>query len=812
MRFAPERAITLERANEMSSCCHKRTVSALLMAACTLCGPAVSHGVQMAANLDRDTMYLGTRTVLVVEVANAASSQWPVVSPVEGLQITRYGSPGMIQDLVSGSIRQSYRFLINPTRTGVFEIPAVTIGEGPDAARQGPFTLRVQEAPLKFVSAQVAPPQIRLGDTATLTVVYQGTAAGKDLVVPVVKGLTLRRAGPPRVEVTRSQGMPVSIYQVEVSGTENGTYQIEGISLADVTAEPVTVQVSPFVITDAQAAESSLVAGGQALVHVVARGLPQEEKVSLVLPAGLTAQRTRQQYQGPPGTTVFSFEVTAKEPGTPTVAEIQLADGRKVALPRPIVLSVRQAGQGDILACRGSARSEETIVGEPFIVDYEVFFRGELQAVGIDTGEAEFANRPYITVEPVQDLSYQGWSGHAIHIPYGERSQATLLSGSGDLDGKKEQLLRFALKVTPLAAGEVDLKGVRVILRLVIKDEQRSGGMFFSSKDCSRAIDVPAHRVTDPPGKAAPAGYRGLVGTGLTYTTALDRATAAAMSPLTLTMKITGEGVTSQTKPPPLAEIRELNRDYDVSPSAGGGEVQDKTVTFSQVVRPRSESVKELPALPLAYYDYVKKDYETVYSLPIPITVTPGSVVGATAMQTRMVQESAAAESSTSDATTEIVALGANHSTPGQFDTATTLGPGGVIAVLLGGPLVIGGVWAGRTWRDRRRPLASLRRRQRELIHLLDGAGGRMDFHACLAEVVQSYLRLTFELPGGELSADTLARVMDGRGLDERLRCQIEELLVVCDNGRFASRQASESERNRLIEQTRRVLAALDRV
>jgi len=798
---------------------HKWTLATRLTWVCVLCLSTGGLAAEIAASLDRDTIYLGTQTLLIVEVVDPTTSDWPVVAPVDGLEIGPYGAPGIIQDLFAGTIRRSYRFLITPTRAGTFEIPSVTVGKPPNTATQGPFTLHVQEAPLKFLSAQLDPPQIRTGETAMLTVTYQGIAPGKDLVVPPIQGLTMRSLGSPRIEITRPHGMPVSRFSVEITGVANGSYQIQDISLAGVVADPVTIQVSPFVIVDAQAADSSLVVGGQTLVHVATRGLPQTDNVSLVLPPGLTAQRTKQQYQGPPGTTVFSFEVTAAEPGSPTITEIQLADGRKAPLPRPIVLSVRQGGQGDILACRGGARTAETVVGEPFIVDYEVFFRGELQAAGIDLSQAAFAGRPHILVDPVQNLSYDGWSGQPIRVRFGEKGQAVLLSGSGDLDGRKEQLLRFALKITPLAAGEVDLRGLRIILRLVIREEQRSFGAFFSSmrtQDFSRLIDAPPHRVIDPPGVAAPPGYRGAVGTAFTYVTSLDRTTATAMSPLTLTMKITGDSVTGEFKPPPLAEIRELNRDFDVSPTVGGGDVQDRTITFTQVIRPRSESVKELPALPLVYYDYVKKSYETVYSLPIPITVTPGSVVGSTAMQTGA---PAAAEPAAGQKTpspeptpTEVVALGANYATLGELHAEAPLAPAGVIAVLAGGPVAVAGVWAVRKWRDRRRPLASLRRRQRELIRLLDQAAAQENVHAYLADLVQSYLRLTFDLPAGELSPDMLAGTMERKGVGRGLRGEIEELLAACDRGRFAPGQANESERSQLIERARGLLAQLDRV
>lgn len=788
---------------------------ALLMAACVLCAPAATLAAEMAASFDREKVYLGTQALLVVEVTDPQSSEWPTVAPVEGLQIAPYGGPTTMRDLFRGTTTRSYRFVVTPMRAGEFIIPSVTLGSGQNMLRCGPLTLLVEEVPITFLSVRVEPPQICPGETARLTVIYQGVAQGEDLVVPTVEGLTLRVAGVPRVEILRAQGTPVSIYEVEVGGTHNGKYSIEGITLAGVRADVVTLEVTPIVISDAQVTESSLVVGGQTLVHILVRGLTQAEQVSLVLPPGLKAQRSRQQYQGPPGTTVFSFEVTADEPGSLTIGEIQLADRRKIVLPKPVVLSVRRDGHGDILACRGTVRGGETVVGEPFFVDYEVFFRGDLQAAGVDMSQADFASRPYIKVEPVTDLSYEGWQGQPMLVRFGQHGEIVLLSGSGELDGEKEQMLRFALKVTPLAAGQIDLKGVRIVLRLLEKQEQRSIGAFFSStrmQDHSRTIDVPAHRVVDPPGKTPPAGYRGAVGTAFTYTTSLDRTTATAMAPLTLTMTIRGDGVGPQMPPPPLAEVPELSRDFEISPTTSGGDVQDNTITFTQVVRPRSESVKELPALPLVYYDYVKKSYETVYSLPIPITVTPGSVVGATAMQTGGVAEPASGESAVEGAATEPVALGANYPTLGRLHGRAPLGLAGVVAVLVAGPVAIGGAWLGRKLYERRRPLAQLRQQRRELADALGRAGEREDFYVHLADLVQSYLRLTFALPAGEISADALARAMDRKGVDAGLRCEIENLLATCDSGRFAPGQTNEAERSRLVEQTRRLFERLERV
>jgi len=780
---------------------------------CLLSGPGGVLAAQMAASLDREKVYLGTPAVLAVDVVDASTNEWPVVGAVDGLQITPYGSPRIVRDLFSGSVQRSYRFVVNPLRAGTFTIPAVTFGSGADALTQGPFTLRAVEAAISFQSAKIEPEEIRPGERATLTIMYRGNGTGKSLTIPAVNGVALRPVGPAQVEATRPEGMPVSTYRVEATAAQLGSYEIKGISLEGVAADAVKLRVSSFVVASVQVNPTSLAVGGQAMVHLVVRGLPQSAGLELVAPAGLKIQPAQVPSRAPAGTSVFSFAVTATEPGAPTITTLELADGRQVPLVNPITLLVRSGGKADILAGRGTARSQETILGEPFIVDYEVLFRGDLQGAGIDASGADFANRPYIKVEPVSDLSYPGWSGQPVEIAWNANGRAKALLGSGELNGQKEQSIRFALKVTPLAAGELDLAGVRMVLRLLTREERRTGTGFFSnttSQNYIRAIDVAPHKVMDPPGKTQPPGYRGAVGTSFTYAAALDRTSATAMSPLNLTLKIAGEGVGPQFKPPALTEIPELVRDFDVSPTTGGGDVQAETITFTQVVRPRSEAVKELPALPLVYYNYEKKDYETVYSLPIPITVTPGSLVGATAMQTRTGAESPPAQARGGVAgAAEGVSLGANHGTLGEVVSGAPLGAGGVVAVLLAGPIAIVGVWVGRRWYERHRPMASIRRQRRELVDALGRLDGKGDFHVQLAGLVQSYLRLTCALPPGEVSAGALAEI---KGLDGGLRQAIAELLVRCDSGRFAAAGVDGAERERLQAQARELFAKLDQV
>jgi hypothetical protein len=787
------------------------------MVACLVFVAAVgAPAAQMRAQLERDTVYLGAQTLLIVEVADAPSSVWPVVEAPEGLTIGRYGSPAIAHDLLRNRVQRTYRFRVVPDRSGTFTIAGITLDAGGESLHGGPVTLAVVEAPLRFETSTIEPGRMLAGEAARLVVQFAGTPPGEGVrpVVPEVKGVTIRPAGGPRVEMRRRDGMPLVSYIYQVTSTTVGRHRIGGITLAGLRAEPVTLEVGSFVVVDTRTESSSLEVGSSGLLHVVTRGLPDAADLHLVTPAGIEARRNPRQVRGPPGTVVFSYDVTARQPGSYTLEAVALTDGQRGTFPEPVTLSVRQAGEPGILACRGIPRSDRTVVGEPFIVDYEVLFRGDLRAAGIDTSDAGFAQKDHVKVEPVNELSYPDWSGQPVNLRFGDGAIQVLL-GSGEHNGQTEQMLRFALRITPLAAEELSLDGLRVVVQVLVQERQATGRTFFSvtrTEEYSCTPDTPAHRVTDPPGLSAPPGYNGAVGRSFTFVTQLDRTQATAMSPLTLTMKISGESVGASFKPPDLSAVPELVRDFEVSPSVGGGEVEGDTITFEQVVRPRSEQVTELPALPLVYYDHEERRYSTVYSLPIAVTVTPGSLAGAGQMQNTGSTGNAADDAPPVVQSGEsTVNLGANFTTLDEVDHGPLLSAAGVLAILVAGLLVVVLVPVVQRLNERRRPMATVRRRRQEVLGRLDELQAGEGFHARLSGLVQDYLRLTFELPPGEVSPDALVRAGSERKVDPSLLEELKSLLADCDTGRFAAAALPDAERRASIERARHVLVQLHR-
>lgn len=769
---------------------------------------AGADAAQMRADLQNDRIYYGTSTLLVIQIENLATEIKPTVPEVENVTITPYGGASVTRDLFNGTVIRRYRYLITPQKPGTLTIPAVKLELPTGTLSDGPFTLEAIEAPLRFMAAEIEPKEIVPRESARLTVAYEGFVPNASIRVPPVEGLTITPNDQAKVEIDRRSGKPITIQRFSVSGSRVGDYVIEGIDMNGVAADAVRLIIRSFVVAASKVQNDSLIVGGQTTLHLVIRGLPQGTKLKLITPPGLKAEQIESHMRNRIGE-VFSFQLTALQPGSPTIEAFELADGSKVRLGEPIVLTVRREGEGGILACRGIPRSEETVAGEPFVVDFELFFSGDLQGAGIDLSQSGLQDKSYIKIEAVADPDYPGWKGTPINGVL-DNQRMTLFAGTGTLNGQSEQMLRFSLRITPMAAGELSLDNIRVVVQLMIRREQRTAFGYSQSttmQTYDRVAEVPPHRVIDPPGINAPAGYRGAVGKSFDFSTELDRTSATAMSPLTLTMTITGESVGPDFQPPRLAEMPELTRRFDVSQTVGGGEVEGDTITFTQAIRPRDAQVREVPALPLVYYDYVDKKYRTVYSLPIEIEVRPGSLVGAGQME---VTAAPSADEPPAAERDDAIDLGANYGHIGTVTPDKWLPWQGVLGLLLGGPALIAMVALGRRTWHKRRPTLQNQARRRELIQALGGLSRAEHFHMVLSRIVQDYLRVRFDLPAGELSSDDLRGGLVGRADAENEYNEIRTLLNECDAGRFASGGIDEQQRNRLTEQARKLLKKLE--
>jgi hypothetical protein len=130
--------------------------------------------------------------------------------------------------------------------------------------------------------------------------------------------------------------------------------------------------------------------------------------------------------------------------------------------------------------------------------------------------------------------------------------------------------------------------------------------------DCNK-LEV---KVRPVPTDGRPESYTGGVGV-FDFDVAVGPTTVKAGEPITIRMRITGEGNLSQITPPTITDQHDFKL-YDARTVATQN---PNEVRFEQVVIPKSDSVTNIPAIAFSYFNTKTTDFRTIKQGPFPVTV-----------------------------------------------------------------------------------------------------------------------------------------------------------------------------------------------
>ena len=205
-----------------------------------------------------------------------------------------------------------------------------------------------------------------------------------------------------------------------------------------------------------------------------------------------------------------------------------------------------------------------------------------------------------------------------------------------DDDGETREFYLYEIEGTiyPTKPGKIDASDLQIVVNYPISLGIRRnplggflGGSPFGdrlaitdSRPVTAKAEVNSTEVLPIPSTDQPADYRGAVGR-YTIIAEIDSKNVTAGDPITLRLGIAGDGPMELVQAPPLHDIESLAADFLVSDQPLAGFVQDDTKFFVTTIRPRSESVNQIPAIPFSFFDPNKKAYQTIYTQPIDIEV-----------------------------------------------------------------------------------------------------------------------------------------------------------------------------------------------
>jgi hypothetical protein len=442
-------------------------------------------------------------------------------------------------------------------------------------------------------------------------------------------------------------------------------------------------------------------------------------------------------------------------------------------------------------------------VGAVFKVVYTVYYAGD--PYGREEGFNPFSGLPQPTpfgligldlpltklqgvrVKPVP--ANPGAEQTAVQLP--DRSQVIVQESFAEDDqGYGYKTLLFAFEVVPLTTGSIQLGSGSVALRMKTGRMKVVRDLVFSERvpelaDYKAATEEAVYAVRELPEEGRPPGFSGAVGRFQVSVKATPLE-VDAFAPVSLEVRVSGDGILEDLKPPAWTDVESITKDFEVSTDTDSGKVEGKEKIFRQVIRPKSEKVTQIPPIPFPYFDPALEKYQVARSEAIPIKVRAVKTAG---VEKAIPAARSLPSPSSRPGPSSIVeqqGIGANFEEIGSarpsMDPQEEVLSAAFLAVVIAPPLILLALHAilKALKRDPR-----LRAKDRALaMASRELSKGGMDADQ-IAQAYQEYFRARLGLPAGEITPSDLSRELARNRVPQELRasaaCLLEQLLA----GRF---------------------------
>ena len=383
-----------------------------------------------------------------------------------------------------------------------------------------------------------------------------------------------------------------------------------------------------------------------------------------------------------------------------------------------------------------------------------------------------------------------------------------LQGGRQVINNKAYDVRRFRAKAQALTAGAFKLEPTLQVPLLVQRERRGPPGFdgsffddFFGTVRTQPVNITPKPleiTVNALPSEGQPPGFAGAVGK-FAFETQVKPTELNAGDPITLTVQIVGEGNLENISAPQFVagddfkvyEPRLVSKDSD--PNRGIGRK-----TFEQVLIPRSEKVKTLPALVFSYFDPAKQVYDTITRGPYPLVIHPSSNATARILQAVPSQP----EASTIILGTDIVYL---KPAPDRWTLAQErpwyLQPAFLVSQLI--PIAaLGLIFLSVTRREQLASDIALARRHqaprsaRVGLRKAENAistGDENAFYEAVWETLAAYFGNRLNLSPGEVTSDAVLGALTQGGVNPSTLDHVRGFFAVCEQERFAHKQSKTS-------------------
>jgi hypothetical protein len=493
---------------------------------------------------------------------------------------------------------------------------------------------------------------------------------------------------------------------------------------------------------------------------------------------------------------IMSYTITVNQAGRITLPPVTVTLDGKIYKTNSVQVNIVEPGKTDLLDFEVGLSEQKCYVGQSVIMTVKFF-------VSANIGDFQF-NIPafidetfYLEEPDVTNPQARGYSlGNGITV--------SVTQARTTHNGRDSILLSFSKVLIPKKSGEIEIAAASVSADVATGRTRSQGNpfddgffdSFLSSQQQYQRFMVKSQplklSVLPLPNINKPAGFYGLVGKYTISATATPTKVNVG-DPITLDIRIGGNKYLKPVQWPELEQIPELANNFKIPSQKASPTIQNDLKVFTQTIRASNDQIKEIPSIPLVFFDPQNGEYITAKTEPIKLEVSPSKVL--TNVDIEGVEHTPAGKE------VEAISKGLSANYEGldalENQTFTPLA-----AIVQPGYLVI---WSGpmlllilstavkvvthnsleKTTRRRQRAAAG--KAAKELGRIVCSARGQ---HERLALIMKQYIGERFDRTVGALTSNDCYEIVHEASNDIQIANRYKAIIEDCDAARYTSAES----------------------
>lgn len=519
---------------------------------------------------------------------------------------------------------------------------------------------------------------------------------------------------------------------------------------------------------------------------------------------------------------VFQYRLTPRAKGDITIPAVAVKVKGQTYNTNPIRLGVNQPVETEDFKLRMSLSRGSAYIGEPVVLTVTWYIGRDVEDFRItmpllDSPDFDFYD-PEVRTDPSKQY-YRIQAG---------ASQVIAEKGTATLDGRAFATISFKKALVPKRAGTLSIPQSTIECAAVsgtlrgrdFFDDFFRDNFFGMRRGAMQRFVVPSNAlslaVRDLPREGRPAGFAGHIGDYKISASATPTDVSVG-DPITLKIILSGPDYLGTVDLPRLQDQTELNTYFKIPDERADGKIAGRTKVFTQTIRAKNATVKEIPPIALSYFDTKSGTYKTASTTPIPVTVRATRVV------TAVDAEGIAAGPLGSPLESWKEGIAYNYEGSAVLESRTfgllsALGSPLWLAALFGPPAAFFALFGAVTARRRReenveglRARGALRRLRGRLESIRKGDASGSRLCELVLGAMREYLGDRLAVPGATLTAGDVVRALGARGVPPATMESIRGIMGSCEAGAYAGDHSPAADRDAFIDRALDAVKSLER-